>query len=245
VSGQPVATPGERFPSSRPRWGFGDVAVTLLGTIVLAGLTAGVLAGLESGPWSSPTAKAWSSVVGLVVPWLVLGGWPVLAARLKGNGPVVDYRLRLRWVHVPVAVGLGLLGLVTAAGVAAAQVKITGHPIDSAVGDVAASTTAASHAALVVLALCTVLGAPVVEELAFRGLTYGAFLGVGQTKVWSAVWTTVLFALFHFEPVRLGVLLVLGAALAVTRVATDSTGASIVAHMTINAFGAVDLLTHH
>ena len=92
-------------------------------------------------------------------------------------------------------------------------------------------------------ALCTAFGAPVVEELAFRGLTYGSFLGIGQPRSWSAAWTTVLFALFHFEPVRILVLLVLGAGLTTVRVVTDSTGASMVAHMSINVWGAISLLS--
>src|SRR5437773_731573 len=84
-------------------------------------------------------------------------------------------RLRLTWRSALVGAGGGLAALLGASEVADLQVRITHHAFDSAVGTVASDVASRSHAALVVLALCTAVGAPVVEELAFRGLTYGAF----------------------------------------------------------------------
>jgi uncharacterized protein len=228
-----------------PAWGFGDVVVTLVGSIVLATVVVSALTGLESGAWSSPTAKAWASVLALVCPWPVLGGWPLLAARRKGNGPVLDFGLRLGAGEAVLGVAGGLAALATAAVVAAVQVKIMGHDFSSAVGDVAQNVTSASRGALVVLALLTVLGAPVVEELAFRGLTFGSFRKRLVPVTSSVVWTTVMFALFHFEPVRLPVLLVLGGFLGVVRARTGSTAASMVTHATINLPAAVTILAMH
>jgi len=57
--------------------------------------------------------------------------------------------------------------------------------------------------------------------------------------------TAVLFAGFHFEPSRIAVLLVLGGGLTAVRAWTGSTGASMVAHLTINLPGAIAILALH
>jgi membrane protease YdiL (CAAX protease family) len=238
--------PGDLAPpgaSAALRWGFGDVAVALLGAIVVGNALAVVL--FEMKGHSSPAAQAWMAVAVLVGPWCLLGGWPAYAARRKGSGPVRDFGLRLGWRSAAVGVLGGVAGLLCASAVAEVQVTITGHGFDARVTSVAQHIVAASRPALVLFALATAFGAPVVEELAFRGLTFGAFRKVGQPVVWATVWTTVLFAAFHFEPVRLPVLLVLGGWLGAVRAYTGSTAASMVAHMTVNIPGAVLILGLH
>ena len=225
------------------RWGFGDVAVALLGAIVVGNALAVVL--FEMKGHASPVAQAWMAVAVLVGPWCLLGGWPAYAALRKGSGPVRDFGLRLDLRSAAVGVLGGGAGLLTASAVAAIQVAITGQGLDARVTTVAHDIVAASRPALVLFSLATAFGAPVVEELAFRGLTFGAFRKVGQPVVWATVWTTVLFALFHFEPVRLPVLLVLGGWLGAVRAYTGSTAASMVAHMTVNIPGAVLILGLH
>lgn len=238
----PTGQPAD-VPSVPPRWGFGDVAITLVGSIVLGSAVAAVLLSLEDSGLDSPAAKAWFLDIGLVVPWLCLAGWPLYAAARKGYGPVHDYGLRLTWRGAGIGVGCGVAALLTASWTYSIQVSVTHHSFDSAVGGVANDVASGSRGALVVLALCTAFGAPVVEELAFRGLTYGALRKMGQPVVWSVLWTTVLFALFHFEPVRIPVLLVLGAWLGVARAVTGSTAASMVAHATVNIPGALMILS--
>jgi len=237
----PVPAPDGR---PRPRWGFVDVAVTLGGAILLGTLTAVALLGVE-GSASTAQAKAWGLVVGLVVPWVALAGWPLYASKRKGAGPMTDFGLRLRWRAALLGVAGGVGALAVAYAVAAIQVSITGRTFDSAVGGVARDVASGSRVALVILALCTVVGAPVVEELAFRGLTYGAFRLQGQSRALSVVWTALLFAMFHFEPVRLPVLLVLGLFLGAVRARTGSTSASMVAHAVVNLPGALTILTLH
>ena len=75
-----------------PRWGFSDVAITLLGTMVLGIAVAVVTEPLRR---RGGTAEAWSYIVLLVVPWVCLAGWPLHVARTKGNGPRLDFGLTL------------------------------------------------------------------------------------------------------------------------------------------------------
>lgn len=224
-----------------PSWGLGDVAITLGLTIAL-GSVAVVVAQVLAPASSSGPVRAWASVALLVVPWIALAGWPLLAARRKGNGPRLDYGLTLTMAHAVIGVVGGICGLVAALAVGAAQQALTHTTLSSAVGDLASSTTSASAPAVAVLALCIAFGAPIVEELAFRGLTYGALLKRGVPQGWSVLAVTVAFALFHFEPARILVLLTLGTSLALVRMWTGSTAASMLAHMSINIPGAIFVL---
>jgi len=231
---------GDGLP--RPRWGLGDVVITLVGDLVLGLAISSIVLGLVHGPLDSPSGRAWASILLLVVPWIALAGWPIFVARHRGNGPVRDYGLRLTWRDAGVGLGGGMAALVLASIVGAIEIKIIGHDFSAAVEDVAKQTTAASHAALWVLALCAAVGAPIVEELAFRGLTYGALRKIGLPVVYSVVWSSAIFALFHFEFVRLPVLLVIGGCLGTVRAYTGSTSASMMSHMVVNIPGAIGIL---
>ena len=221
-----------------PRWGFGDVAITVGLAVFLGTLVASV-----SRRWidSGGSAAAWSIVALLVVPWIALAGWPLYAAHAKGRGPRADYRLVLNGRGLLIGVVGGVVALVVATGVQNVTERVLGHPFDSTVG-VLAQTVAVNRAALVVFALCAAFGAPVVEEIAFRGLLFGAFRRVGFPLAWSIVYTSLAFAVFHLELVRLPLLLTIGLVLTGVRALADSTGASIVAHMCVNLPGALGIL---
>jgi membrane protease YdiL (CAAX protease family) len=225
-----------------PRWGLGDVVITLGLDLAFGFAAAYAVLALVDGPLDTPTGKAWSSIALLVVPWLGLAGWPLYVSRTRGNGPVRDFGLRLSWRAFGIGVAGGVTALVVASIVGEIEIKIRGHDFSAAVEDLAKQTTSASHGAIWVLALCTFIGAPIVEELAFRGLTYGALRKMGLPVVYSVLWTTVVFALFHFEFVRLPVLLVIGGCLGAVRAYTGSTSASMVSHMVVNLPGAIGIL---
>ncbi len=221
------------------RWGLGDVAVTF-GLTLLLGLV-GVLVVTPLFP-DTPDGKAWGSVVLLTLPWLGLAGWPVYATLTRGAGPVSDLRLRVGWRQAGIGLLGGLVAYAAAWGIAWLTELISGRTLNSAVGNVAQQTTSASRAALAVLALCAAVGAPIVEEIAFRGLFYGALERRHIPRVSAVVGTAAAFALFHFEPLRFALLLAIGLVLGTVRARTGSTGASILTHMTVNLPGALALL---
>lgn len=232
----------ETAPTLRtPRWGFGDVAIALLGALVIGNVLALLLLPAHT-PTHATSAEAWGALVVLVGPWLALAGWPLVVTRWQGNGPVHDLALRTSWRGAGIGVVGGVAALASAYLVVRVQQVVTGHAIDARAADVARDYVSVAPVALALFALATAFGAPVVEELAFRGLTYGSFLKRGVSPAWSVVGTTVLFALFHFEPARLLVLAVLGAWIGVVRAVTGSTTASMVAHMTVNLPGAIGIL---
>ena len=97
---------------------------------------------------------------------------------------------------------------------------------------------ASSGAGLALLVVVVVLGAPLVEELVYRGLLQGALtrrlsdvLGLAVAALW--------FALIHFQPIEYPGLFLAGLAFGVCMVRTDRLGMSIVAHAAFNATALV------
>lgn len=92
----------------------------------------------------------------------------------------------------------------------------------------------------VLLAVMVIVIAPVVEELAFRGVVVGGLRrGLG---VWPAVVVSaVLFAMVHLAPVTWPGLFVFGLALAVLRLRTGSLLPPVLAHVAFNAVTVIVL----
>lgn len=218
-----------------PRWGLWDVTWAGIATIVLA-LVAGTLLALLDAPIGAQV------LVVLTVPWLAMGGWPLLVTRLRGNGPRLDLGLRLTWGDVGWGALAGWVAIVLAA-VAALVTTVFVPDLQSSAGEVATQLAESTgRLEMTLFALCVMVGGPVVEELYFRGLFFGALRKRGLGPVWTVVVTAVVFAGFHLEPTRFFVLLPSGLLLGWVRHKTGSTGAAMVAHGLINAPGAVVLL---
>lgn len=218
-----------------PRWGLWDVAIAAGGTVVVAFVVAlALVAG--NLPLSAQI------LLGTTAPWLALAGWPLIATARRGNGPRIDLGLRLTWSDTGWGVLTGFAGLMLA-GVAALVTRIFVPDLSSSAADAAEELEAsAGRPSLVVFALVVMVGAPIVEELFFRGLMFAALRKRGVGAVLTIVITGVVFAGFHFEPLRFFVLLPTGLLLGWVRWKTGSTGAAMVAHGTVNAPGALLLL---
>jgi membrane protease YdiL (CAAX protease family) len=224
------------LPLRPTAWSVWDALWAILGSIVLGTLVAFglLLAGrdLNSG-WI---------LVAVAAPWIALAGWPLLVTLRRGNGPVVDLGLRWRWPDV----GWGLLGGVAAFGAGLLASLLTIALIgdfDSAAGDQAQELADTSGPIVLLLfALMVIIGAPIAEELTFRGLLWSGLAKRG-VRPWIAVLVSAAaFALIHFEPERLLVLLAIGSVLGLVRWFTGSMGACIVAHAVNNAPGALGIL---
>ena len=218
-----------------PRWGIPDVVLGAVGYLVIAVLVTSVLYAVHA-------PDDLLIILGTTVPWLALGGWPILAAIRRGNGPRIDFGFRLTWGDTGWAVmgaGVGLF----AAGIAALATTLFVDDLSSSAGEAAQELVdSSSRPALVVFAVLIMVGGPIVEEIFFRGLLFGALRKRGVNAVWTIVVTAVIFAGFHLEPTRLLILLPTGLVLGWVRWKTGSTGASMLAHGLINAPGAIVLL---
>jgi len=223
-----------------PRWGWGDVGLALLLSIVAPVII--VSAALAAGLARNGAAVL---LLSLMTPWIGFGLYPVLATRRKGNGPVLD----LGWTLRPTDWLWGLVGGAACfllGGLAATLTERITGPFDSAAGE-AISNADVGTWVRVVFALCAVVGAPVFEELCFRGLVFAsvakwaAGAGLRGPVPWATVVAALLFALIHLEPVRIPVLLTIGLVLAVLRARTGRVGASIVAHALNNSVAILSI----
>jgi uncharacterized protein len=222
-------------PLRDPRWGLWDVFWVLIASVFIGAAAAALLTIAEA-----PVGL--EVLLGVTAPWLALAGWPLFVTAWRGNGPRVDLGLRLTWSDV----GWGALGGAVSlllAGIAAAITTLFVPDLTSAAGEAADDLVAGSNRlSITVFALLVMVGAPIVEEIFFRGLLFGALRKRGLGTVLTIVVSALVFSGFHFEPLRFFVLLPTGLVLGWVRWKTGSTGASMVTHGLVNAPGALLLL---
>jgi len=215
-----------------PRWNLWDSWIMLGGALVLVAISAVILHLL-----GAPLAV--QILIGMLVPWVMLAGWPLLVTRLRGNGPVIDLGIRLTWCDAGIGVIGGLVSLAVAAALAGISTHLFGD-FNSSAGDAAAELSSVTGRPVMILfALMLAFGAPVVEELAFRGLVFAGLRKHGFSPLITILLSALVFSLFHFEPARILVVGGVGLVLGFLRWRTGSLGAGMVAHCINNLPAAV------
>ncbi|HEX2192454.1 MAG TPA: CPBP family glutamic-type intramembrane protease [Acidimicrobiales bacterium] len=191
--GQPYVTAPPR-PEPQPRLPGRAAVIALVGFV--AGLAASVVLSLLGALVGAPR------VVRLVVSqaglWAGLLGACRVVSRRFGTGRVArDFGLAVAWSDV----GWGLL-MSFAGRIAVAIAVLPFLPFPRLVGgnDEVFREFNTDLASFVVVAVLAVVGAPIVEELFFRGVLQGAFLDRLGTVGAVAV-SSVLFGLAHFNPI--------------------------------------------
>lgn len=236
ATGPPPATPSGQAPGA-PRWGLGDVFAGLAVGLLLSSLLASI--------WLAATGDDTLGLGGRGVAqlglWTGLVGAVVVASRRKGAGRLgEDFGWRFR--PVDLAGGLGAAvgaQLIVVPGVALLLRPLLGDPeVDRPVRDLVEQ---AEGVGVVGLVLVAAIGAPLVEELFFRGLLLRSLqrrFGTG----WAIAGSSVFFGLSHPSdlPVEGQVMVMTALAafavvLALLAVRTGRLGPSVVAHAAFNA----------
>lgn len=186
----------------------------------------------------------WLDAVLLVPLWISLLAATVIISRHWGTGRLRDdYGLRFRMFDV-----LGVpIGVVAQAVLIPALYWTLELLLPWDLGDVSEQARtltdrASSDAEIVLLVLMVVVGAPVIEELFFRGLlmrSLQARLNDGLALVLSSLF----FAFVHFQPLQIPGLFVFGLIVGTCAQRTGRLGMSILAHSAFNATAVVMLLT--
>lgn len=208
-------------------WFVGNV----LSSVVLTSSGADRVA--DAGPWwlAASQLAAWTPLVAAIV----------FVSRRSGSGSLVrDFGLR--------ATPFDLLGLPLGVATQVLFVKAVYLPLNELWPDTFSTSKIekpardlwqhAHGAGLVLLVIVVAVGAPLVEELAYRGLlqrTFTRCTGVVTGIVFVAMW----FALIHFQPVGIPGLFVVGLVLGVCTQRTGRLGMAIAAHMAFNATGLI------
>ena len=232
--------PGEPAPAAAavPRWGLGDFLVGVVGGYALASLVAALWFAVSGDDELNLAGQAFSQA-GL---WTGMVGAAVMASRNKGAGRLGDdFGFRFRWSDLGVGVLVALaVQLLLLPGIGLLLRPLLGEPEVS--GPVRELLDKSKGPAFLGLILSVAVGAPIVEELFFRGLLLRSL----QRRVPNGVAvfvSAVAFGLAHGSalPVDAVVLVmvsltVFGAVLAMLAIRTGRLGAGIVAHAVFNLF---------
>jgi membrane protease YdiL (CAAX protease family) len=211
----------------------GDAIISLVGAIGFS-----LIIGLGLMSQNVDSENGWGLIIAFSAPWLVMAGWPIIATSIKGNGPKIDLGLITSRSHLRLGFLAGLASLAIASLMAVIVTRFTG-PLSSTAGDVGLNQ---SGIVLVIFVLMAMFGAPIVEEIAFRGMLYGALAKARINEHLVVIITALVFALFHFEPKRFIILFAIGIILGEVRRRTGSTSAAIVAHVVNNTPAALFIL---
>lgn len=173
--------------------------------------------------------------------WIGLAGAPILVATTRGRGIVADCRAQIRLSDVPLGLAIGFFCQVV-------LVPALYFPLFKIIGeqDVSEAARALTDRAnspfdVAVLALMVVLGAPLVEELFFRGFVQN------NLRRWIGFWpawilASLLFALVHFQVLQFPALLMFGMVAGAVFQYFGRLGPAIFTHMGFNAVTVTALL---
>jgi membrane protease YdiL (CAAX protease family) len=227
------------------QWGLGDVVAGFLIGLAVSQVVLAIVLGATDRTTDEidelPLSLVLLSQAGL---WVGLLGAPWYATRRKGAGLVADLRLRARWRDLWVGGSLGTaLQLVALPLLYWPLLEL----LDRTTGDLeepARELTDRADGAIGVLLLVLIvgIGAPIVEEIFYRGLLLGSLRKRGLSAGVSVAITAIVFGLSHGQLLQLPALALFGAVAGVLVVRYDRLGPAIAAHVAFNMVTVMALL---
>jgi hypothetical protein len=214
-----------------PRWGLGDAAVGLLVGWVATAVVVAIWAGASGEKNANPTLGALAA--GEAALWLGLLGAPIWASRTKGAGSLAkDFGFAFRWTDAPLGLIAGLLCQYVLVWLVYLPLRqfVSQHDLEAPVRQVTDNAHGVSY---FILTVVVVVGAPIVEELFFRGLVLRS-LQRRFGDAWAVVGSAVVFGVAHFELLQLPALVALGLVLGIMAVRTRRLGLGIFTHAGFN-----------
>ena len=253
-TGDPLPAMPPPARHERPWWGIGDillgvpliVMVSVIGTIVgvaFIGLD-GLQTFIEDGEDAViPPALMVCSLLGQQIGQ---GAWPIIVSKWKGLGPVADWGLRIKPIDPLIGIGVAFMAMGAAAVVSAIVAAIVGLTDESQADNTQLLRDAEGTPWIYVLVLAVVIGAPLSEELLFRGLFLRA-IEKRSGPVVAVIGSTVLFILPHWigaglagTAVLFSAIGVVGLVLAIVTIQLGRLWPAIFAHVVFNAAGAAE-----
>lgn len=228
-----------------PRWGLPDVVVGfVVGQVASAMAFAAMASSKDVSMADLSTDDLSIGEIGLLqLPlWLGLLGVPLVATRLRGNGPVRDLGWRMETRDAPVGFLLGVAcQLVLVPLVSLPFVWLTDNDYDELSRPAEDLADKATGLGILVLVLVVVVAAPLAEEVFYRGLLQRSLLR--RLPAWPAmIVTSVVFGASHFQALQFPALAAFGLLLSVIARRTGRLGMNTWAHVGFNATTVVILL---
>ena len=223
-----------------------------IGAVIFAAI-GGAIAG-DTGAQLQAIATAsvppeWYVVVTLLGLWIGFIGAPWLASFFQGTRHFLrDLGIRMKWIDL-IGIPIGLAGqFLVVLMYAPFQ-----HDIHDFNGPTTRLTGSAHGGGFVVIAIATIVFAPAMEELFFRGLllkglvrAFTPLAAKGRVRAFTIVLAVIvdglLFGLAHGEWVQLAGLAVFGMILAAISYRTGRLGMNFLAHATFNGVAILALV---
>ena len=232
-------------PARTPRWGLGDVVLGFSIGLVSAQLVLVALLGATGRTVEEVDELPLSLVaVAQMGLWVGLLGAPLVATRLKGNGLVADLRLRARLADAWRGGGIGvLLQLVALPLLYWPLLELLDKGASDLEGPAREMTDRADGPiGVLLLVLIVGVGAPIVEEVFYRGLFQGALLKRGIRPALAIAINATVFGLSHGQLLQLPALVLFGAVAGTLAHRAGRLGPAITAHITFNLVTVISLL---
>lgn len=223
----------------RQRWGMPDALIGWFVAYTSAALLGAlILAAFGYGTDAESVADLPMTMIALQFPplWLGFVGVPVAVAAVKGTGWIRDFRVWFKAIDLPVGIVAGIgAQLILVPLVSAPILWLTDTDIEKLsepardLGDKANTSLG-----IFLLFAMVAIGAPIAEELFFRGLLLRSIEKRFGTT-WAVIGSSVAFGATHFQPLQFAALTAAGLVFALLTVRKDRLGPAIVAHMAFNA----------
>lgn len=223
-------------------WGLREVVVAALVTLVASTLLASLVL-TASGGGASADASMFTTAILQTTLWIGMAIGLAVALRSRPTAFFDGVRLRFRPVDLAIGIALGVASqLILVPVVSWPWVRVLGRSSDQ-LREPACQLAAKAddHFGIAALVVITVLGAPFVEEVFFRGFVqrgltnrFGTFGGT--------VGTAAVFGTIHYQLLQLPALVAFGLVLGSLTARTGRLGSAIVTHAAFNATTVVSLV---
>jgi len=219
-----------------PAWSIGDPAMAYAASFVFSGVVGAIWIAISG----QDEVTLGLTVASLFGQWVGLLGGTIVASRRRGSGNLVrDLGMRIERRDIGIGLVAGIAAQLVILPLLYLPIRLLGDDLD--VSESARELTGlGSGAGLALLAVCIVVGAPLVEELFFRGLLQRT-IDRRYGPTWAVAGSSVLFGVTHFQLLLLPGLIVFGIILGVLAQRRGRLGASIIAHMAFNAVTVIVL----
>jgi membrane protease YdiL (CAAX protease family) len=227
-----------RVPRKAVDIGVGDATIAWFGAWLVGNLVGSAVVAAE-GSGSASDAPVWVTLVSAVVLWVPFIAVLYGLSRRSGTGRLDrDFGLRFAPVDL-IGVPIGVLAQLVLVRLIYLPLQhwwpgtFDDHKVEQNARDL---YHRADGAWIVLLFLVVAVGAPLVEELVYRGLLQGAFVRRLNDTV-AVVLVAAWFAVVHFRAIEYPGLFAFGLVLGVCALRTRRLGMGILAHVAFNVTG--------
>ncbi|WP_298334455.1 type II CAAX endopeptidase family protein [Ferrimicrobium sp.] len=217
-------------------------------------LSVGISVSHFSGPATLSRLTPFLLLMDEIGLWVFFVGGAAFAAHTYWREPffaLIGWHLR-PLVDVPVGIVAGVVSQLVIVPLLYLPFEAINPSLSRSLSKPAQSIVGIGHGeGLIVIAFVLVIGAPVCEEIFFRGLTLAVLrdrlgrFGPVLRATLAILGSALLFALAHFEPLQFAGLFAVGCVFGGLMWRTKRLGTSIIAHATFNLVALLALVHVH